>query len=257
MFNISVQEGELAIIHEVIAAEAPTLVFLHDSLGCIQTWRDFPGLLAQKTSCNYLVYDRLGHGESSPHPQGRRRHQGYLEAEADVLNALLRQLNISNPILFGHSDGASIALIAAAQPSNNIKGILLEAPHIFVEEITLESVHQAREAYPGGLLKQLLAKYHGVNTDDVFYAWANTWLSEEFRHWNIEHLLPQIDTPCLVLQGEEDQYGTMRQVDGIANQVTGRVQVEVLEGVGHAPHKENSDLIMAFSTAFVDTIRSH
>ncbi|MEO0877142.1 MAG: alpha/beta hydrolase, partial [Bacteroidota bacterium] len=226
--KVAISSGELAIVHRVEVAGAPTLVFLHDSLGCIQTWRDFPHELATQTGCNYLIYDRLGHGASSSHPQGRRRQQGYLEAEADILIDLLQRLHVSQPLLFGHSDGASIALIAAAQNGNNIKGLILEAPHIFVEDITLEGVHKTRENYPGGILKQLLTKYHGDKTDDVFYAWADTWLSAGFRTWNIEHLLPQISCPCLIVQGEQDEYGTMWQLEGIANSISGAAKVEVI-----------------------------
>ena len=248
--------GELAIAHHVVAVAAPTLVFLHDSLGCIQTWRDFPQVLAEQTGCNYLIYDRLGHGTSTAHPQGQIRQQHYLETEADTLMELLQRLEISQPILFGHSDGASIALIAGAKYSSEIRGLLLEAPHIFVEELTLEGVRQARENYPAGILKQMLTKYHGTKTDDVFYAWADTWLSENFRDWNIEDLLPQISCPCLLMQGKQDQYGTVRQIDGIANNIAGTVQIEMLKNVGHAPHKEAPSLTLELSATFVKNIKS-
>ena len=253
--KVSVEEGQLAVVHEVISAQAPTLVFLHDSLGCIQTWRDFPEQLAQTINCNYLIYDRLGYGDSSPDPLARSRKKDYLEIEAERLNDLLVSLSISTPILFGHSDGASIALIAAAKQGNRIAGLILEAAHIFVEEITLAGVREARANYPNWLLRGKLQKYHGTKADDVFYSWADTWLREDFRDWSIEAILPQISCPCLIIQGEKDEFGTLRQVEGIEKNIAGPTQRKVLQNVGHSPHKEDRDSTLRVSAAFVEIIK--
>jgi pimeloyl-ACP methyl ester carboxylesterase len=154
----SIKNGQLAIVYEVASQNAPTLLFLHDSFGCIRTWRDFPSLLAQQTNCNYLIYDRLGYGASSPDPTALDRKNDYLEKEADILNRMITELGIANPILFGHSDGGSIALIAASKENSLIKGILVEAAHIFVEEITLAGIRQAKEDYQNGSLRRKLTK---------------------------------------------------------------------------------------------------
>ena len=253
--KLSIQAGELAFVHQQAIVDAPTLIFLHDSLGCIKTWRDFPAQLAGQTGCNYLVYDRIGYGESSPDPQARHRKTDYLEVEAMALNELLGRLDISKPILFGHSDGGSIALIAAAQKGNRIAGVIAEAAHVLVEEVTLQGIRNVNDYYPSGLLRNKLLKYHGEKADDVFYSWAHTWLSEEFRGWNIESSLSQISCPCLVIQGEQDEFGSLRQVDSIANKVRGAVQKKIIEKVGHSPHKENSALTLDISSAFVEIIK--
>lgn len=215
----------------------PTIVFLHDSLGCVALWRDFPYKLAEASSCNLLIYDRKGYGRSEP-MQSARRTNRYLEDEADTLNTLLLQLNITKAILFGHSDGGSIALIAAAKYPSEIKAIISEAAHIFVEQETIDGLKAAVESYRETILKSRLAKYHGEKTDAIFRAWTETWLSEEYRTWNIERFLPNIICPTLIIQGEKDEYGTMKQVQRIADGIKGRAEIFILPGVAHTPHKE-------------------
>jgi pimeloyl-ACP methyl ester carboxylesterase len=218
-------------------ANRPILVFLHDSLGCITLWRDFPNKLAEATNCNLLIYDRKGYGQSEPVDNIRRTNR-YLEEEADQLHHLLLQLNITNVILFGHSDGGSIALITAAKYPAVIKAVVSEAAHIFVEQETLDGINAAVISYSDTNLKERLAKYHGNKTDAVFQAWTDTWRSKEYRSWNIEHLLPRIVCPTLIIQGQADEYGTLKQVQGIAKGIGGPAHTFIIPGVGHTPHKE-------------------
>lgn len=230
--------GDLLFVqHLEKDTDRPTLVFLHDSLGCVALWRDYPDVVAEATGCNLLVYDRKGYGQSAP-MQVIERSNRYLEEEADTLVSLLSHLNITRAILFGHSDGGSIALIAAARYPARVEAVIAEAAHIFVEEETLAGIGAAVKAYWDTNLKSRLARYHGEKTDDVFHAWTDTWLSAAHRPWNIEHFLPRIVCPTLIIQGEEDEYGTLKQVEGIARQVKGKAETFLLPGIGHTPHKE-------------------
>ncbi|MBL0912012.1 MAG: alpha/beta hydrolase [Bacteroidia bacterium] len=228
----------------------PVLVFLHDSLGCTQLWRDLPERLVEETQCNVLVYDRLGYGKSDPLPS-RHRAIDYLEREAAVLNDLLQQLHIADAILFGHSDGASISLIAAALYPERVRAVVSEAAHIFVEDITLRGILHNVDLYERTDLKQRLERYHGDKTEDVFRSWADTWTRADFRSWNIEHLLPRIQCPVLVMQGDADEFGTLAQVEGILKGVGEKAERCVIPGAGHTPHKEAAKLAFERSAAFV------
>jgi pimeloyl-ACP methyl ester carboxylesterase len=234
-------------------ADQPTIVFLHDSLGSITLWRDFPQKLGELTNCNVLVYDRQGYGESSPFSSVKRNND-YMEIEADVLHELITNLNLEQVILFGHSDGGTISLIAAAKYPDRIIGIITEGAHIFVEDITLKGIRDAVETYRNTNLKEKLQKYHGEKTDAVFKAWTETWLSQEYRTWNIEHFLPEIKCPVLVIQGENDEYGSLKQVDGIISQVKGEAKKLIIPGIGHSPHKETSEIVLKHSAAFIHKI---
>jgi len=231
----------------------PVLVFLHDSLGCTQLWRDFPGRLAAETQCNLLVYDRLGYGKSDPMPSALRPID-YLEQEADVLKELLEQLDICDAILFGHSDGASIALIAAALYPERIRAVVSEAAHIFVEDITIRGILHNVELYHNTDLKQRLERYHGDKTEMVFRSWADTWTRADFRSWNIEHLLRHIQCPVLVMQGDADEFGTLAQVEGILEGVGPRAERCIITGAGHTPHKEAAAETFRRSAAFIRSI---
>ena len=244
-------KGTLAVEYAHIAASAPTIIFLHDSLGCIETWRDFPKQLAQAVECNYLIYDRLGYGASPEDPNALKRGKGYLEAEAEVLLELIEEFAIDRPVLFGHSDGGSIALLAAAKKADSIRGIIVEAAHIFVEEVTLSGIRKVMQDYPVGRLKQKLTKYHGAKAETVFHAWANTWLDESFRDWNIESFLPNIVCPCLIIQGKADEYGSLAQVTGIQRGIRGAVSQAVLDEVGHTPHREDPATLIELTKAFL------
>ena len=232
--------------------DRPVLVFLHEGLGSIGQWRDFPGQLCRRTGCPGLVYDRIGHGRSSGLGQQRTIH--YLHSHALVeLPLVVRHSLAARPyFLIGHSDGASIALIAGADRSPQLRGIITMAAHIMVEACTLEGIEAAKQAYDQGKLRQLLLRYHGEQTDVLFHAWADTWTSHWFRSWNIEYLLPAIEVPLLVLQGREDQYGTRNQVEQIVARSGGSATPLLLEDCGHAPHLEFPELCLDLMACFIN-----
>ncbi|MHA3787640.1 alpha/beta fold hydrolase [Flavobacterium hauense] len=217
--------------------ERPTIVFLHDSLGCVALWRDFTKKVAEATGCNVMVYDRIGYGKSDP-MNTHIRKPDYLELEADTLNDLLVAMQLENVVLFGHSDGGSIALITAAKYPSYITAVICEAAHVFVEDVTLNGIVEAMHAYETTDLQVRLQKYHGDKVDTLFKAWTQTWTGSEFRQWNIEHFLKDISSPLLFIQGEKDEYGTLQQVDKTIDQVGGETKKCILSGVGHTPHKE-------------------
>ncbi|TGK04058.1 alpha/beta hydrolase [Leptospira semungkisensis] len=234
--------------------DLPVLIFLHDSLGCISLWKNFPNQLAETANCNSIVYDRVGYGKSSPFPP-KKRDNSYLEKEADILHRIIQELNIEKAILFGHSDGGSIALIAASKYPEQIIGVITEGAHVFVEEITLDGIREAVIAYNTTKLKQALEKYHSDKAEAVFQAWANTWLSNEFRNWNIESFLPSIRCPVLVLQGENDEYGSEDQVSSIAGKVSGASTKKIIPSAKHSPHKETPDIVIKEASEFIRTLR--
>jgi len=231
----------------------PTLVFLHEGLGCIEHWKGFPQKLCRTTGINGLVYDRKGYGGSDPYDSIWPKD--YLIEEATVdLPELLEACGIQNAILIGHSDGGSIALLAAAARQRLVNGAITEAAHIFVEDETVNGIQKFMRAYNADdRLKKKLSRYHGENTDQVVRRWANTWLWSEFRDWNIECFLPQISCPLLVLQGENDEYATVKQVKKIVGQVKGPVSWEIISKCGHTPHFQASDHILALMSGFISS----
>jgi len=231
----------------------PTIVFLHDSLGSVQLWRDFPEKLAEATQCNFLIYDRLGYGKSFPMTT-HKRENNYMELEADLLNDLLSELNINDAILFGHSDGGTIALITASKYSEKVKALICEAGHIFVEDITVQGVKDALNAYRTTNLQERLQKYHGDKVDTIVKAWTEIWLSDQFKTWNIEPLLKNIACPLLFVQGENDEYGSLDQVDKTVTQVSGNSEKFIIPNVGHTPHKETPEIVLNKATEFVNSI---
>ncbi|MBB4799988.1 pimeloyl-ACP methyl ester carboxylesterase [Flavobacterium nitrogenifigens] len=250
---ININGNNLFYEHQNDFENRPTMVFLHDSLGCVELWRDFPKKIAESCQCNILIYDRLGYGKSDAMPTYIRPIH-YLELEAVILNDLVEKLSIESPILFGHSDGGSIALIAAAKYPNKINGVICEAAHIFVEDITLNGIRKAVEAYQTTNLAAKLQKYHGDKTQTIFKAWTETWLREDFRKWNIESLLPQIQCPLLFIQGKNDEYGTLNQVERTIKLVHGKSQKHILPDIGHTPHKVAPksviDMVKKFTTNY-------
>jgi len=230
----------------------PTIVFLHDSLGSVELWRDFTEKLATAVRCNFLVYDRLGYGKSfimATH----KRESNYMELEADLLNDLLSKLNIKDAVLFGHSDGGTIALIAASKYSEKVKALICEAGHIFVEDITVQGVKKALDAYKTTNLPERLQKYHGDKVDTIVKAWTEIWLSDEFRSWNIEPMLKNIICPLLFVQGENDEYGSLDQVDKTFTQVSGNSEKFIIPNVGHTPHKETPEIVLNKSIEFINS----
>ncbi|REC76770.1 alpha/beta hydrolase [Chryseobacterium elymi] len=250
---IEVRGQKLYITHNNITGEKSVIVFLHDSLGCVQLWRDLPAKLSEITGCSILMYDRLGYGKSGPMPT-HERPVNYMELEADLLNDLLTELNINNAILFGHSDGGTIALITAAKYPERIKGIICEAGHIFVEEVTLKGVYEAWNAYKTTNLAERLAKYHGEKVEMLFRTWTETWTREDYRNWNIEYLLKDIHCPLLFIQGETDEYGTLSQVEKTVSQVSGKAEKYIIPGIGHTPHKEVPELVLTRVSEFLEKI---
>lgn len=246
----SLSISEIAVKRIDTYPNRPTIVFLHDSLGCIALWRDFPERVGALTQCNVLVYDRQGYGKSCGFSYAKRDND-YLEQEADILNQLLDYWNIDQPILFGHSDGGSIALVTAAKYPEKIKAILTEGAHVFVEDITIEGIKEAIQLYETTDLKTKLEKYHGSNTEAMFWAWANTWTTEEFRAWNIEHFLPAIQCPSMIIQGEQDEYGSLKQVASITEKVSGITETFIIPNTGHSPHKENPEVVLEKITSFI------
>ena len=241
---------QIAIKRIEINPLAPTIIFLHDSLGCIQLWRDFPEQLGAMSYCNVLIYDRQGYGKSCPFSYSER-DLNYLEIEADLLNELIVYWNIDNAILFGHSDGGSIALLTAAKYPSHIKGIITVGAHVFVEEVTIKGINEAIDLYHNTDLKSKLEKYHGTNTESMFWAWAKTWTTDEFKHWNIEHFLPLITCPALIIQGDDDEYGTLKQVEAITSLMNGTASPLIIPNCKHTPYKENPAYVLDQTAAFI------
>lgn len=233
---------------------APSLVLLHEGLGSIALWKDVPKQLAQRTGCGVLVYSREGYGASSPLRNARSPSYMHYEAET-VLPALLDEFGIEQPpILIGHSDGASIALIYAGSGAPAPAGLVLEAPHVFVEDVTVAGIEAARHAYEATDLRRKLARYHS-DVDEAFGGWNDIWLSPDFRDWNIEAYLPATACPILMIQGRDDQYATTAQLDAIARQTAGRVETAVLDDCGHSPHHEQREATLDLIVGFVKKTR--
>jgi len=233
-------------------AAAPTLVFLHDGIGCAGTWRDFPALLARETGCGALVYSRAGYGGSDP--VALPRPLTYMHEEGFVaLPGVLDAAGVREAFLVGHSDGGSIALLHAStsRASPRVSGLLLEAPHVFCEEVTVRAIEQARDEYLQGGLRARLERYHGGNVDCAFWGWNRAWLDPAFLDWNIEDRLPAIKVPVLVVQGNDDPYGTLRQVEAIERGCGGPVRRCILDRCGHSPHRDQPESTLSAMAAFV------
>ncbi len=236
--------------------DVPTLVFLHEGLGCVALWRDFPERVAAAAGLGALVYSRRGYGASEPAPLPRPVRFMHDEAY-DVLPALLRAAGVRDAILVGHSDGASIALLYAARFGGpNLKGVAALAPHVFVEEITVTSIARAAETFRTTDLRARLARYHGENVDCAFWGWNRVWLDPAFRAWNIEAEIPRITAPLLVIQGEDDEYGTLAQVESIRRNATARVDTRILPKCGHSPHRDQPEATLSALVAFVREVRT-
>jgi pimeloyl-ACP methyl ester carboxylesterase len=228
--------------------DEPALVLLHEGLGSVELWRAVPDALHEATGRRVVAYSRAGYGRSGP--AVLPRPVSYMHDEADVvLPALLDDLAIARPVLVGHSDGASIAVLHAGA-GRPVAGLVLIAPHVVVEDVSVASIAAARDAYATTDLRDRLARYHD-DVDATFRGWNDVWLSPAFRSWDITARLAAITAPVLVVQGADDPYGTTRQVDLIAAGVSGPCDVLLLPGVGHAPHLEAPAEVLAAITAFV------
>ena len=235
---------------DIAAADAnkPTLVLLHEGLGCVAMWRDFPQKLAAATGCRTVVFSRAGYGHSEAYAEPRTPRYMHHEGEV-MLPAFLDALGIERPVLVGHSDGGSIALIFAGAFPQRPLGVAVMAPHEFVEEITLAGIRAARKFWANSDWPQKLARYHH-DAPRVFSDWNDTWLSPAFRDWNIEACLPRIACPMLALQGEDDEYATMRQIEVIGEVVPG-TEVLKLPACGHSPQRDQEAAVLSALAAFV------
>ena len=229
-------------------ADAPVMVFLHEGLGSLAMWKDFPGRCAQAAGCAALVYSRYGYGKSDPLKEARR--VDFMHDEAlKALPELLDKLAIERPILFGHSDGASIALIHAGAAGRLVRGVISVAAHLFVEDVAIRSIQAAKQIYETTDWREKLARYHS-HPDSAFWGWNDIWLRPEFRRWNIEEYVPQITCPILAIQGEDDEYGTTEQIDRLAR-LTVNVEQLRLKNCRHSPHRDQPEAVIEATARFV------
>jgi pimeloyl-ACP methyl ester carboxylesterase len=228
--------------------DRPPIVMLHEGLGSVALWRDFPQHLAKAAQRRVLVYSRYGYGRSDPLTGPRDASFMHVEA-LQTLPQLLDTLAIEHPVLFGHSDGGSIALIHAAQARRPVSAVVALAPHVFVEEYGLASIRESRRAYLETDLRDRLARRH-ADVESAFWGWNDIWLHPDFVSWNIEALLPGIECPVLSIQGRDDQYGTMEQIDRIERAVRRFSRLE-LAACGHSPHRDQPEAVLSATADFL------
>ena len=229
-------------------SERPSIVMLHEGLGSVALWRDFPQRLAEATARRTLAYSRYGYGQSDPLTGPRR--VDFMHSEAlETLPQLLDALAIREPVLFGHSDGGSIALIYAACAQRPVSALVALAPHVFVEPHGIASIAAARHTYLEGDLRPKLARYHD-DVESAFWGWNDIWLHPDFAAWNIETLLPAIACPVLAIQGVDDEYGTMEQLDRIERGARDFRRLE-LEHCGHSPQRDQPEAVLAAVADFL------
>jgi pimeloyl-ACP methyl ester carboxylesterase len=249
---VSVQGRKLEV--QRIAASgkgARTLVFLHEGLGSVAMWRDFPLKAAAATGCAAVVYSRYGYGRSDVLREARG--VDYMHREAlEVLPELLARLEVREPVLVGHSDGASIALIHTAT-RDDVSGLVVLAPHVFVEDISVKSIAEAKTAFETTDLPQKLGRYH-ADAAKTFWGWNDIWLHPDFRSWNIEEVLPRIHCPTLAIQGFDDEYGTMAQLEAIAAQTGGPVELLRLADCRHSPHRDQPEVVIEAMSRFIERL---
>ncbi len=238
----------VAIQCEFVGSGRTDLVFLHEGLGSIELWRDFPARVADATGRRGLVYDRRGHGRSDP--AGAVRTVRYLhDAALEELDGVLASFGIGDPVLIGHSDGATIALIHAAR--RPVRGLVLIAPHVYVESAATEGIERT-DRYADALITRL-ERYHD-HPRELYASWRDIWLAAEFAEWNIERDIAGLLTPMLLVQGKDDEYGTLDQLDRIEAVVAGRRERLVVEGAGHSPHLTDPDAVVDAVARFIGSL---
>jgi pimeloyl-ACP methyl ester carboxylesterase len=247
-----ISAGGHALEVQWIDGSEPALVFLHEGLGSIAQWRDFPAKVAHATGCRALVYDRYGYGKSDVLKEDRVGADFMHREALDSLPELLSKFKIQDPILVGHSDGASIALIHAGA-GHAVRGVVVLAPHVFVEESGLKSIKNINEEFETSGLAKRLGKYHR-DARKTFHLWADAWLDPAFRQWNIEQHLPGIKCPVLAIQGKDDEYGSMAQVAAIKARVGGPCGLLKLAPCGHSPHRDRPKEVLNSVSAFIGKI---
>ena len=235
------------------AADATTLVFLHEGLGSIGQWKGFPADLVAATGLPGLVYERWGFGGSEPLVLPRPADYLHREAE-EALPEVLAACGIDRPLLVGHSDGGSIALLYAAAHPDSPVACITEAAHVFVEEVTLAGIREADALWHSTKLRERLARYHGDQTETVFRGWTETWLRDDFRDWRMTDRLGAITCPLLVMQGADDQYGTLDQVKAIVEGSAGPAMPQVVPDCGHTPHAERPEVVLAAMAEFIGAV---
>ncbi len=233
--------------------DAPVLVFLHEGLGCIDLWKDFPEMLCRQTQLTGFMYTRAGYGHSDPCPLPRKKT--YLHKEAlKVLPKVLSAARIRDHIIMGHSDGGSIGIIYAGSPhAAHLTGLITEAAHLYCEPVTTAFLKEARKAYLETDLKQKLERYHGTNTDTAFFGWNKTWLDPRFNFWNIEKYLKHITVPFLAVQGRQDPTATLAQLSSMATKAPNGC-MEIIEDCGHIPHLEKKQAVVTVMGEFISGI---
>ncbi|MDH5760960.1 MAG: alpha/beta hydrolase [Gemmatimonadota bacterium] len=230
-------------------ADSPPIVFLHEGLGSAGLWRDYPARLCEALGRSGLAYSRVGYGASEP--VRRPRTVSFMHTEAhEVLPVLLDAAGLSRVDLYGHSDGASIALLFASRHPRRARSLVLEAPHVFVEDVTTTSIARINDAYGTTDLRGKMARWHD-DPDGAFLGWTEVWLDPEFRSWDIQDVLPDVSAPVLVLQGEDDEYGSWAQVDAVVEGVAGPVRTRRLPECRHAPHRDQPDVALAEAVRFL------
>lgn len=254
MQTVTVQGRRLEYVRLASAhprPNAPAMVFLHEGLGSIAMWRDFPQRVADATGCEAIVYSRYGYGRSDR--LEAPRNPRYMHDEGLLaLPEFLDKLAVDQPFLFGHSDGGSIALLQAGGTPRPVSGLVVVAPHVMVEDITIAGIQAARATYLSSDLGQRLGRYH-TDADNVFWGWNDIWLHPDFRAWNIEDYVPKIAAPILAIQGEDDEYATMEQIDRIAR-LAPDVDLVKLADCRHSPHKDQPEAVIAATAGFVARI---
>jgi len=252
------RDREVRIEYELIASDrtaAPLVIFLHEGLGSVAMWKDFPEKLCDVGGFRGLVFSRPGYGRSTPREADEIWEEDFMHRQAfEVLPDFLAALDIHDkPWLFGHSDGGSIALLYASRFLDKLAGLVLMAPHIFVEDVTVANIETARSAYLEADLRVRLGRYHD-SADSAFWGWNRIWLHPPFRRWNIEKEIDKIRCPVLAIQGVDDEYGTLDQIRGIGRKVP---QTELLEvdNCGHSPHRDQPERIIIAATRFINNRR--
>lgn len=248
MAFITLPQGRLEV--RMIPGDAlgpPPVVLLHEGLGCVTLWRDFPDKLAQRLKTRVIAYSRFGYGQSDG-LRGPRSPRFMHEEALVVLPALLDALGIERPLLVGHSDGASIALIHAASAGREVAGVVMMAPHVMVEPITVKSIAQIAESYERSDLRARLAAYH-ANVDDAFLGWSRIWLSPQFQTWSLGKEVASLRVSSLAIQGEDDEYGTLAQLDALAAAPVPPERL-VLAKCRHSPHRDREAEVLAAIEAF-------
>lgn len=261
--NLKVQGRTIRLEYRWLSPErqdAPLLIFLHEGLGSVAMWKDWPQRVCDAAACRGLVFSRYGYGQSTPRPATEKWPVTFMHEQAgEILPAFLKALHIDaerdRPILFGHSDGGSIALLYAAMHPQSIAGLIVAAPHVFVEDVTITHIEQARQAYLHTDLPAKLARYH-ADVDSAFWGWNDIWLNPAFRAWNIQEYLPRLECPVLAIQGQDDEYGTMAQIHSI-REAAAQTRLLKIPDCRHSPHIDQPDVVIRAVADFIGGLNKH